>query len=184
MTSPSSPSEPTGSYSLHEVMPEASPERRWSTSVVAVVAGVAAVAGMVVGAVAAIGGQNEAPRTTSAAATAAPTPAPTSARPSASAAASPTPAAPTTSYSPSPVPPPPPPTIEEGIWTVGQDIVPGKYRVATPLSGECYWSITKTGTNGDDIIANDIPTGGRPQVTLRKGQDFETNGCGSWVKVG
>lgn len=80
--------------------------------------------------------------------------------------------------------PKPPPTIEEGTWTVGVDVPAGTYRVQERItSGDCYWSITKTGSNGDDIISNDIVSGGRPQVTLKKGQDFESNRCGTWVKI-
>jgi hypothetical protein len=73
-------------------------------------------------------------------------------------------------------------SIGEGVWTVGVDVEPGTYRVAEPLAGECYWKITASGTNGADIVENDIPTGGRPTVTLRKGQDFTNNGCGTFVR--
>jgi hypothetical protein len=75
-------------------------------------------------------------------------------------------------------------TVEDGIWTVGVDIPAGKYRTTAPVSGDCYWAITKSGTNGEDIISNDLPSGGRPQVTVKKGQDFNTQGCGTWQKIG
>jgi len=72
-------------------------------------------------------------------------------------------------------------TISEGIWTVGVDIEPGTYRTKeSPY--DCYWAIYTSGTNQDDIIQNEIVTGGIPTVTLSEGQDFETNGCGDWVK--
>jgi hypothetical protein len=76
--------------------------------------------------------------------------------------------------------------IGPGIWTVGRDVEPGTYRtteelvVSTP--GECYWSILVTGTNGADIVKNDLPDGGFPQVTLEEGHDFESHGCGTWSK--
>jgi hypothetical protein len=73
-------------------------------------------------------------------------------------------------------------SIENGIWTVGVDVEPGTYRVAEALTGYCYWGIYASGTNGDDIIENDGPTGGFPTVQLREGQDFENNGCGTFVK--
>jgi hypothetical protein len=73
-------------------------------------------------------------------------------------------------------------SIPQGIWTVGLDIEPGTYRTAEPLLDDCYWGIYRSGTNGDDIIENDIPTGGYPTVTLSVGQDFENNGCGTFVK--
>lgn len=72
--------------------------------------------------------------------------------------------------------------IHQGTWTVGVDIKPGTYRASENVGSSCYWAILASGTNGDDIINNDLPGGGRPVVTLSKGQDFNTNRCGSWVK--
>lgn len=68
-----------------------------------------------------------------------------------------------------------------GTWTVGVDIEPGTYRTAEAVTSTCYWGIYRSGTNGDDIIQNDIVQGGFPTVTLKEGQDFE-NGCGLFVK--
>ncbi|MDG4826009.1 hypothetical protein O7635_29520 [Asanoa sp. WMMD1127] len=84
-----------------------------------------------------------------------------------------------------PAPPKPAtPTIEDGTWTVGDDIPAGTYKVREPISdGLCYWSITKTGSNGADIVQNDLGGKGRPSVVLKKGQDFETARCGTWVKT-
>lgn len=74
-------------------------------------------------------------------------------------------------------------TIKAGTWTVGDDIPAGTYR-SSGVTSMCYWEISKTGTNGSDIIANDLPSGGRPQVTLKKGQDFKTSEeCGVWSKI-
>src|SRR5699024_4500441 len=71
--------------------------------------------------------------------------------------------------------------IHDGVWTVGVDVEPGTYRVAEALAGRCYWAILRSGSNGGDIVENDIPTGGFPTVTLSEGQDFETS-CGVWNK--
>lgn len=78
------------------------------------------------------------------------------------------------------------PVIEEGQWTVGVDFPAGKYRTAEAITPDqsCYWAITKAGSNGNNIISNDIPTGGKPTVTLAKGQEFTNQGCGVFVKVG
>lgn len=73
-------------------------------------------------------------------------------------------------------------TISNGTWTVGVDIAPGTYRSNEPVGSTCYWGIYRTGTNGGDIIENDIPGGGRPTVTLSQGQDFNSTRCGSWTK--
>lgn len=75
-------------------------------------------------------------------------------------------------------------TITEGTWTVGRDIEAGTYLTQDTVSGRCYWGIYRSGTNGGDIIENDIVTGGRPTVTLKAGQDFTTTRCGSWIKQG
>lgn len=71
--------------------------------------------------------------------------------------------------------------IREGTWTVGRDIKPGTYVVESPVVGSCYWGIYRSGTNGDEILQNDFIMGGRPSVTLKEGQDFTTQGCGTWV---
>lgn len=77
---------------------------------------------------------------------------------------------------------PGPDTIPEGTWTVGKDVQPGTYRAAQAVGKDCFWRIVKSGTNGADIVAADIPAGGRPSVTLEVGQDFVSNSCGTWVK--
>ena len=93
------------------------------------------------------------------------------------------PAAVTTAPPTSP-PPPAAPTVQDGTWTVGLDFPAGKYRATAVVDPDCYWAITKSGTNGEEIIANDIPGGGRPTVTLKAGQDFQSQRCGTWAKVG
>ncbi|MDN4611068.1 hypothetical protein [Arthrobacter burdickii] len=75
-------------------------------------------------------------------------------------------------------------TITEGSWTVGRNVEPGTYTTSAPVTGRCYWGIYVSGTNGDDIVANDNVSGGQPTVTLQVGQDFTTNRCGSWSKIG
>lgn len=73
-------------------------------------------------------------------------------------------------------------TVGDGTWTVGTDIEPGMYRAAAPVGTTCYWGIYRSGSNGSDIIENDIPGGGRPVVTLSAGQDFNSTRCGKWEK--
>lgn len=73
-------------------------------------------------------------------------------------------------------------SVEDGVWTVGSDIKAGTYRAKEAVGSDCYWAVVKTGTNGSDIIDNGIPGGGRPSVTVKKGQDFESSRCGTWVK--
>ncbi|MGC7153061.1 hypothetical protein DM794_03135 [Paenarthrobacter ureafaciens] len=73
-------------------------------------------------------------------------------------------------------------TVREGTWTVGVDIEPGTYRTDAEVSSSCYWGIYRTGSNGADIIDNDIVSGGRPTVTVSPGQDFKTTRCGAWTR--
>jgi hypothetical protein len=73
-------------------------------------------------------------------------------------------------------------SIGEGTYTVGRDVEPGTYRAKEAVSSDCYWEITKSGTNGSDIVENDIPGGGFPTVTLKAGEDFTNHGCGTFIK--
>jgi hypothetical protein len=73
-------------------------------------------------------------------------------------------------------------TIREGTWAIGVDVQPGTYRTKDAVSGNCYWGIYSD-ANGNNIVANDIVTGGRPTVTLSGGQYFTTRRCGDWAKV-
>lgn len=74
------------------------------------------------------------------------------------------------------------PTIKgDDLVHVGEDVPAGTYRVATAVDGDCYWKKSKD-AEGDDIIDNDIPAGGRPQVTLKSGQWFTSKDCPDWIK--
>ncbi|MGM9470832.1 hypothetical protein ACS5PJ_02365 [Pseudarthrobacter sp. YS3] len=73
-------------------------------------------------------------------------------------------------------------TVSDGTWTVGSDIEPGTYRAAADVGSSCYWGIYASGSNGSNIIDNDLPGGGRPSVALSAGQDFKSSRCGKWEK--
>jgi hypothetical protein len=163
-------------YTLASVMPAPAvkPRVHPASIVLAVVGGVALLCGGILG----IGGLAATTRATPSASpvyiyTATPVPVPAA-------------VAPTTTTAPPAPPPPATPIIKEGTWTVGTDIAPGTYRTTADVSSSCYWQITKSGSNGGgigDIIANDLPGGGRPSVTLEVGHDFKTNRCGTWALV-
>jgi len=65
---------------------------------------------------------------------------------------------------------------------VGEDVAAGTYRAATPvLEGQsCYW-LKSSDAEGSHIIENGLPAGGRPQVTLKKGQWFTSRDCPDWL---
>lgn len=64
---------------------------------------------------------------------------------------------------------------------VGEDVPAGVYRAVTSVDGDsCYWLKSKD-AEGSNIIDNDLPSGGRPQVTLKNGQWFKSQGCPDWA---
>lgn len=73
-------------------------------------------------------------------------------------------------------------TVGDGTWTVGRNVEAGTYVTGADVGSSCYWAIYASGTNGSDIVENDIPGGGRPSVVLSAGQDFKTARCGTWSK--
>lgn len=48
------------------------------------------------------------------------------------------------------------------------------------VGSHCYWSVTVSGS--DDIVQNDIPGGGYPQVTVSDGQQLKLMDCGTFAK--
>lgn len=70
----------------------------------------------------------------------------------------------------------------DGTYVVGEDIKAARYTTAEAAGEGCYWEISESGTNGDKIIQNEFSAGGRQVVTLTKGQDFQTEDCGKWVR--
>lgn len=69
-------------------------------------------------------------------------------------------------------------TVDNGVWQVGTDIPAGTYKATEEVPDTCFWSITANG----DIIDNDFPGGGFPQVTVSDGQQLKLSGCGVWAK--
>jgi hypothetical protein len=77
--------------------------------------------------------------------------------------------------------------IGEGLWEVGKDVKPGKYKTAGAADSiipMCYWHTAKT--DGDESIINQGVTdkpNAQGRVTLKAGQFFKTSGCKTWVPV-
>lgn len=106
---------------------------------------------------------------------------------SAPAASTPTAAAPASS---APAPPPPPAgnSIGEGTWSVPDQVKPGTYRTTVPAdSFGCYWARLKDLSGGADaIIANGTADKGASTNVRIAATDkgFQSQGCGTWTKVG
>lgn len=73
-------------------------------------------------------------------------------------------------------------SIGDGVYTVGTDIEPGTYRAKEEVETNCFWGITKDGTNGENYIAAGNPLGGRPTVVVKKGQVLHLSYCGTFVR--
>lgn len=90
------------------------------------------------------------------------------------------PAVPTTTVAP--VPAGPRTAFSDGTHEVGVDIAAGKYK--TSGSTQCYWARLRNNDGSlNDIIDNNIGAGPRT-VTVKAGEYFESQGCGTWTKAG
>lgn len=70
------------------------------------------------------------------------------------------------------------------IVHVGEDVPPGAYRTEVAVDDNtlfigCVWHKSKD-PEGNKIIAFDLVTGGRPQVTLKRGEWFKSTNCPTW----
>lgn len=81
-----------------------------------------------------------------------------------------------------PVPAGPATTIGDGTHEVGVDVAPGKYKTAG--GQDCYYARLRNTDGGvENILDNNLGAG--PQtVTIKAGEYFESQGCGTWTKAG
>lgn len=83
---------------------------------------------------------------------------------------------------------PQPAQFGDGQWQVPSQVKPGKYRTTVPdTSVGCYWQRLR-GFSGefDDIIANGLGHPGQQVVVTIAKTDagFDSQRCGTWVKIG
>jgi hypothetical protein len=79
--------------------------------------------------------------------------------------------------------PKPADTISDGIHEVGVDVKAGKYKTSVPEGELCYWDRSRD-DSGDSTITQVLQEGPSHQsVTLKKGESFETEDCGTWKRV-
>jgi hypothetical protein len=77
-------------------------------------------------------------------------------------------------------------TMEEGTYEIGVDAKPGRYKTRVPEdSSGCYWEKAKDDSGEfDSLIANgEVNAGGRVSITLKRGQFFLSEDCGTWIRV-
>ena len=74
-------------------------------------------------------------------------------------------------------------TINDGTHNVGVDVKAGKYKTSVPEGEFCYWERSR----GEDDISDSTTSykegPARLSVTLKKGESFETEDCGTWKRV-
>lgn len=77
-----------------------------------------------------------------------------------------------------------PAILGDDLVHVGEDVSAGTYRTHLEIEGGelCYW-LKSRDAEGASIIDNGDPQGGRPQVTLKVGQWFSSQGCPDWYRV-
>lgn len=71
--------------------------------------------------------------------------------------------------------------LTDGVHVVGTDTEPGVY--STTDTTDCYYA-WMTGTGSDAEIVDNNIVSGPATVTLKAGDVFETNRCGTWNKTG
>jgi hypothetical protein len=70
-------------------------------------------------------------------------------------------------------------TISDGIYEVGVDVKAGQYKTNVPEGAICYWDRSR-----DDKGDYELKEGpARLSVTIKKGESFETEDCGTWKRV-
>jgi hypothetical protein len=76
-----------------------------------------------------------------------------------------------------------PTILGDDVVHAGEDVPAATYRAVKPVDpdGYCYWQ-KSSDAEGQHIISNGNPTGGRPAVTLKAGQWFTSQGCPDWLR--
>lgn len=73
-------------------------------------------------------------------------------------------------------------TISDGIHEVGVDVEAGQYKTTVPEGEFCYWERSR-GDGISDSTSRYKEGPARQSVTLKKGETFETEDCGTWKRV-
>lgn len=72
----------------------------------------------------------------------------------------------------------------DGIFAIGSEKAPGRYRTAGPSRGNCYYAVLRA-PNGEGVenIIDNNNVSGPAIVDLRSGQFFESSGCEDWTRA-
>ena len=73
-------------------------------------------------------------------------------------------------------------SIGDGLYQVGKDMAPGRYHTnGSGADGNCYYAELNSSDTFD--IADNNNTSGPATIDVSSAY-FESNGCGTWQKVG
>jgi hypothetical protein len=78
--------------------------------------------------------------------------------------------------------PEPKSTISNGVHEVGVDVKAGQYKTNVPEGALCYWE-RRIGDAISDSTSRYKEGPARQSVTLKKGETFETEDCGTWKRA-
>lgn len=71
-------------------------------------------------------------------------------------------------------------TIGDGVWTAGKDMDAGTYRPISEVSSSCYIAVYNPGERRfSNMVWNDNPYGGFPEIQLKDGQQVSIEYCGT-----
>jgi hypothetical protein len=87
------------------------------------------------------------------------------------------------SKAPSPTEPEPKSTISDGVHEVGVDVKAGQYKTSVPEGEFCYWERSRGEDDISDSTSSYKEGPARLSVTIKKGESFETEDCGTWKRV-
>jgi hypothetical protein len=169
-TPPSRAAAPDGAQSQQGPVPvQQQPKKRFGWPIVIVTAVVALSLGGIVGGI--VGGSGDGTATT--------------AEPNATVTVTETADDESASTAPSPkktTEPEPKSTISNGVHEVGVDVKAGQYKTNVPEGALCYWE-RRIGDAISDSTSRYKEGPARLLVTLKKGEVFETEDCGTWTRA-
>lgn len=71
-------------------------------------------------------------------------------------------------------------TIGDGVWTAGKNMDAGTYRPVSEVSSSCYIAVYNPGERRfSNMVWNDSPSGGFPEIQLKDGQQVSIERCGT-----
>jgi hypothetical protein len=68
-----------------------------------------------------------------------------------------------------------------GSYEIGADAMPGRYKTRVPEDADCYWEHFKEPRDESD--SGTVKPGARASVTVKRGEFFYTDDCGTWTKM-